>query len=86
MVDPQEVALAREAQARGESAASQHVADALAQLGVPGGGTVVEAPSTPDDVAVKWTGTPGEPATVSPQPTSSPNVTNPLDNSQSQPG
>jgi hypothetical protein len=82
----QENAAAAAAVAAGEAAEVKHLADARAQHAIGGSTVAVEDPSTPDDVAVSWTGSdnargPGP----SPQPTRAPNVTDPLDNAQSQP-
>jgi hypothetical protein len=78
---------AAQAMAAGRQASDKHVADALAQHRTTvGSDEAVEPASTPDAHAVPWFGTdnasgPGP----SPQPSSSPNVDRPTDNSQSQP-
>lgn len=82
---PEEVALAAQAQAQGEAAAGAHDAWAESmQASVAGSEVRVEQPATPDDVSTPWIGTPSEPPAVSPQPSYSPNLSEPLDNSQSQ--
>jgi hypothetical protein len=82
-----ENALVAEAQANGE-AQSQSWRDHAEQMQAAIAGSQVEtadAGRTPDDGAVGWFGSPGVVTGVSPQPTSSPNITDPRDNSQSQP-
>jgi hypothetical protein len=81
---PREDQRASQAVAAGETAAHAHEAAALAQHQVSGSTQVVEAATTPDGQAVGWFGSDVTPAGVSPQPSSSPNVADPLDNSQSQ--
>jgi hypothetical protein len=82
---PREDQRAGQAVAAGEAAAQAHEAAALAQHQASGSAVVVESPTTPDGQAVAWFGSDVTPAGVSPQPSSSPNVADPLDNSQSQP-
>ena len=48
--------LAAAAQAQGEAAEVQHMADALAQHAISGSTVAVESAATPDDTAVSWTG------------------------------
>jgi hypothetical protein len=71
--------------AAGEAAAAKHQVDAEAQHRISGSTVAVEPALTSDDIAVPWTGTDTGPGPgPSPQPSSSPNVSDPLDNSQSQ--
>jgi hypothetical protein len=85
--EARENAQAAAAVAGGEAASSQHLADAQAQHRTTVGSDVaIEPAQTPDDHSVGWFGTdnasgPGP----SPQPSHSPNVDRPTDNSQSQP-
>ena len=83
---PAEDAQAAAAQAAGEAAAHAHEAAALAQHQLSGSGTAVEAAQSPDDVSVPWFGSDNHPGLGPTAPQShSPNVSDPLDNSQSQP-
>lgn len=81
---PAENAAAAAAVAAGEAAAAKHDGAALAQHQASGSTVVAEQPSTPDDTAVQWSQPHGIVSGVSPQPTRSPNVSTPHDNSQSQ--
>jgi hypothetical protein len=55
-------------------------------LGMPGGGVDVSAATaSPEDGSVGWFGESATQSAVTPPQTSSANVANPLDNSQSQP-
>jgi hypothetical protein len=82
---PREDERAGQAVAAGEAAAHAHEDAALAQHRISGSTVAVEAVSTADGQSVNWFGSDVTPAGVSPQPSSSPNVSDPLDNSQSQP-
>lgn len=79
----QEVAHASAAQQAGEAADANYRAHAEAMLAAPDDTT--DSARSLDDQAVVGIGTSSEPQAVSPQPSSSPNVLDPLDNSQSQP-
>jgi hypothetical protein len=82
---PEQNAAAATAVAAGESAAAKHQADAEAQHKISGSTVAVEPALTSDDIAVPWFGSDiGTGPGPSPQPSSSPNVSDPLDNSQSQ--
>jgi hypothetical protein len=81
---PREDQRAGQAQANGEAADARHRTEARAQHRISGSTVAVEAVSTADDQSVGWFGSDVTPAGVSPQPDSSPNVSDPLDNAQSQ--
>jgi hypothetical protein len=83
---PQENQAAATAQAAGEAASATHVqwAESM-QVNIGGSEVAVETPSMVDDVAAAWFGTSVHPPAVSNPQTRSPNVSDPLDNSQSQP-
>jgi hypothetical protein len=73
------------AQAAGEAAAAPNAAfGETMQANIAGSQEAVEPPAQPDDISVAWFREPWTPDGVSPQPSSSPNVSDPLDNSQSQ--
>ena len=84
---PTENASAAATQAKGESAARQHEADALAQHQASGSAVAVEAAAGPDDTAVQWTqphGVVSGPTPDNSDENRSPNVDSPYDNRQSQ--
>jgi hypothetical protein len=82
---PQETERVAQAQANGEAIEAQIAAHGEAMLGMPGGGVDVSAAmASPEDGAVPWFGTSSIQPAVAPPQTHSPNVSDPLDNSQSQ--
>jgi hypothetical protein len=79
---------AGQAVSQGETAAHAHETAAQAQHRISGSTVAVETAATPDDHAVGWFGSNVTPAGPTPNNSGqnrSPNVSDPLDNSQSQP-
>jgi hypothetical protein len=71
---PTEDATAAATQAKGESAARKHEADAVAQHQASGSAKVVEAAATPDDTSVSWFGSGTDAGQANVQPSTPPAV------------